>query len=203
METVAEVNKYSRARLDDRQVTELIGIARGLIADDFLSDPEIEFLHKWLAASAVVTTNPLIGMVEERLTMVLDDGIVDEDERRDLFDLLKRLTANDFELGEVLRSTELPLCTPKPHIEFEHKRFCFTGTFAFGSRNECSAEVTSRGGTAGGLTKKTDFLVIGEYATESWAQSSWGRKVESAVSNRDAGLPVRIVSEAHWRTSLY
>ncbi len=43
---LSEHNKYSRARLDDRQVTELIGIARGVLADDALFDEEIAFLYK-------------------------------------------------------------------------------------------------------------------------------------------------------------
>ncbi|MCB1343353.1 MAG: BRCT domain-containing protein [Pseudooceanicola sp.] len=193
---------YNQARLDDRQVTELIGIARGLIVDGHLSDTEIHFLRGWLAANEGVTGNPLIGLLVDRIETVMADGVIDEDERRELHETLTEMTANDFEVGEALKATTLPLCRPAPDIAHPGKRFCFTGTFTFGKRNECEAAASERGGAVGSLTQKTDFLVIGEYATDSWAQSSFGRKIEKAVAMREAGVPIHIVSEAHWRKFL-
>ena len=49
---------------------------------------------------------------------------------------------------------------------------------------------------------KTDYLVIGSYATDSWAHSSWGRKIEKAVEMTNKGHPVKIISEEHWSKSL-
>lgn len=198
----AMLNTYSGARLNDRQVTELIGIARALVVDNHLSDDEIHFLQKWLAANEGITANPMIALLVARIEETLKDGVIDEDERADLHDTLNRLTANDFEIGEVLKATTLPLNDPAPDIDFDGRRFCFTGTFTFGKRNDCECAVTDRGGSAGNLTQKTNFLVIGEYATDSWAQSSFGRKIEKAIEMRDRGIPVRIVSEAHWRRYL-
>jgi len=54
------------------------------------------------------------------------------------------------------------------------------------------------GAKAGSLSKKTNYLVVGIYATESWAHSSFGRKIEKAVAMQDEGLGVQIVSEEHW-----
>lgn len=197
-----DYTQYAHHRLNDRQVTELIGIARGLLIDGHLSDDEIHFLHRWLAANETITGNPLIATLVQRVEETLADGVIDEDERADLHDTLNRLTANDFELGEVLKSTTLPLCDPAPDILFAARRFCFTGTFTFGKRKDCEAAVADRGATTGTLTQKTDFLVIGEYASDAWIHSSYGRKIEKAVDMRDRGFPVRIVSEAHWRRYL-
>ncbi len=36
------------------------------------------------------------------------------------------------------------------------------------------------------------------YATESWAQSAFGRKIEKAAEMRAGGHAIRIVGEAHW-----
>jgi NAD-dependent DNA ligase len=198
----ARRGKYRGHELADRQTTQLIGIAQGLIADNKLNDAEIHFLHKWLAANDAVKGNALISMLVGRIEEILADGVIDDDERTDLHTTIAKLTANDFELGEVIKSTTLPLCDPAPEILFEGRQFCFTGTFVFGRRKKCEAETINRGGQTGALTQKTDFLVIGEYATEAWRQETFGRKIEKAVLMRDSGIPIAIVSEAHWRQAL-
>lgn len=188
--------------LDGRQVSEVIGLARGIIADDKVNDKEAEYLYKWLAAQKNVSNNPLVNRLFERVDEIFSDAVVDDDERADLFDILNRLTASDFEVGELLKSTTLPLCEPAPDIEFDGNRFCFTGTFVFGQRKDCVKAVAERGGVEGSLVQSTDFLVIGEYATDSWKHSSFGRKIEKAVGWRENGIPISIVSEAHWRSFL-
>jgi NAD-dependent DNA ligase len=101
-------------------------------------------------------------------------------------------------LGEVLKSASIPLCDPPPSLSFAHQRYCFTGTFNFGPRKDCEAAVTALGAQAGGLTQKTNVLVVGIYATESWKHSSFGNKIMKACEFRDQGLPICIVSEPHW-----
>jgi len=53
-------------------------------------------------------------------------------------------------------------------------------------------------GSCAGLSQKTNVLVIGVYATESWKHSSFGNKILKTSEWRDAGLPIAIVSEKHW-----
>jgi NAD-dependent DNA ligase len=198
----ARRGKFLSHEISDRQTTQLIGLAQGVIADGRLDDAEIHFLHKWLVANEAVKSNPLASALVARIEEILADGVIDEDERSDLHDTLSKLTADDFELGEVIKSTSLPLCQPPPRVDFSGRRFCFTGTFVFGRRKECEAVVAELGAIAGTLTQKTDFLVIGEYATESWRQETFGRKIEKAAGMRDDGIPIAIVSEAHWRKAL-
>ena len=193
-------NQLRRPQLDERQIDELIGIARGVLADGYLDDREITFLQKWLVANQHITKNALVSTLQTRITDVLSDGIVDPDERADLFSTLSSLCREDFELGEALKSTSLPFCEPIPKISFQGMHYCFTGTFVFGSRSECNLAVTEQGADVGNLTQKTNFLVIGEYATDSWKHSSYGRKIEKAVIYRDSkGLPISIISEKTWR----
>ena len=197
-----DLKRFSTSRLDDRQTSELIGIARGVLADGKLCDVEIEFLYKWLVANEQVSLNPVVSVLYKRVSEILSNGIVNEDERQELFDTLTQLTGNDFVVGEILKATTLPLDDPAPDVTFLNKHFCFTGTFVFGSRRECEAAVESKGGSSGGLAHKTDFLVIGEYATDSWQQSSFGRKIERAIDLKGEGFPVAIISEPHWRKFL-
>jgi NAD-dependent DNA ligase len=132
----------------------------------------------------------------------LADGIVDELEMSELLDTLSRFSDGDFELGETLKATSLPLCSPAPSLSFSGQNYCFTGTFNYGQRKHCEQAVTARGATAGGLSSKTNVLVIGVYATDSWKHSSFGNKILNACEYRDRGQPISIVSEEHWAKHL-
>jgi NAD-dependent DNA ligase len=124
---------------------------------------------------------------------MLADGVIDDDEKLELLDTLNGFSSRDFELGEVLKATSLPLCDPPPSLSFAHQRYCFTGTFNFGQRKECEATLTVLGAPAGGLTQKTNVLVVGVYATESWKHSSFGNKIMKACEFRDLGLPILLL----------
>lgn len=192
------LNQLGGERISNRQIDELVGIARGLAADGVINQAEVEFLQKWLAANVEISSQPIIRTLYQRVGEVLADGVADETERRELLETLSALADRDFELGEVLKATSLPLCDPAPVLSFPGRRYCFTGTFNFGSRKQCEEAVRSRGAETGSLTKSTDVLVIGLYATESWKHSSFGNKILKACEYRDAGEPIAIVSERHW-----
>jgi len=185
-------------RITDRQVDELVGLARGVAADGALNQAEVEFLQKWLAVNASISGQPLIRRLYERINGILADGVADEDERRELLETLNSFSSRDFELGEVLKSSTLPLCDPAPYLLFAGRRYCFTGTFSYGGRRDCEEAVIERGGMTGSLTQKTNVLVVGGYATESWKHSAFGTKIIKAVDMREVGIPISIVSEAHW-----
>jgi len=189
---------FSRARLDDRLVNELIGLSHGIIADGAVNQREAEYLQKWLVANVGVSDNPIVANLLHRVNDMLRDCVLDPEESAELLETLRRFSGGDFELGELLKSTSLPLDSPPPEISFDQTKFCFTGTFAFGSRRDCEDAVERLGASAGSLAMKTDYLVVGTYATESWIHSSYGRKIERAVEMKQEGSPISIVGEPHW-----
>ncbi len=128
----ARYNRLGGPRISSRQIDELIGIARGVAADGTLNQGEIEFLQKWLAANAEISDQPVVRVLYQRINEILSDGVVDADECRELLDTLNSFSSRDFELGEVLKSTTLPLCDPAPKLTFIGTAYCFTGTFNFG-----------------------------------------------------------------------
>lgn len=200
IQDAARDGRFLRSNIGDRQVTELIGVARGLVADGELNDSEIEFLHRWLVANDAAQANPMIGLLLERIRDIFSDGYVDESERSDLTDLLVQLTGNDFEIGEVLKATSLPITEPAPNLDFEGRTFCFTGTFGYGKRAQCEAAVQQYGAICSSqITRSTHYLVIGQYATAAWQHSSFGRKIEQALALQAQGVPIAIVAEHHWR----
>lgn len=189
---------YGKARINDRQINELIGLAHGLIADGDVNLPEAEYLQKWLVANREASENPVTANLLCRVNAMLSDGVLDPEESKELHETLRKFSGGNFELGELQKSCELPLDTPAPEINCVGNSFCFTGTFAFGTRKDCEAAVTRLGGRFGPLSQKTNFLVVGVYATESWKHSSYGLKIEKAVNMKHEGIPICIIGETHW-----
>lgn len=197
-----QLNRLGDDRITSRQIDELVGLARGVAADGDLNQAEVEFLQKWLAANVAVSQQPLIRTLYQRINDVLADGVLDQEEKGILLETLNSFSSRDFELGEVLKSSTLPLCDPAPSLSFDGRTYCFTGTFIYGQRKHCEQAVTDRGGVCGSLNRKTEILVVGAYATESWKHSAFGNKIMQASEWRDEGRPIAIVSEEHWALHL-
>lgn len=195
-------NSVGGERIASRQIDELLGLCRGLAADGVINQGEVEFLQTWLAANRAISDQPLIHTLYDRMASIMADGVASKEECEELLATMRDLTRPDVELGEVLKATSLPLCDPAPTLAFPGKRYCFTGTFAYGKRKQCEAAIVEREGLVGSLTQKTDVLVVGLYATESWKHSAFGNKILQAVDWRSAGFPISIVSETHWRAHL-
>lgn len=62
--------------------------------------------------------------------------------------------------------------------------------------------MTQRGGAIASVSKKLDYLVIGEIGSRDWIHSTHGRKIEKAVELRNGGARLAIVSERHWQAGL-
>ena len=197
---MADHTHYRRTqrRLADRLKAELLGMGRGLIADGKVNQDEAEALLAFLEAQADVPQEPLALDLREQVRGMLTDGVLDEAESARLYDTLSQLVGGEQALGECLRATTRPLDDPVPTVEFEGRKFCLTGKFVDGSkgRKDCKAHIEARGGTIQTtVSGKTDYLVIGEYASPAWQQSSYGCKIEKAVKLKAAGKAVKIISE--------
>ena len=99
-------------------------------------------------------------------------------------------------------STALPLTDPPPPVSFDGRVFCFTGKFYSGSRNWCEQQVVTRGAAVGSVSRKLDFLVIGEIGSRDWIHSTHGRKIEKAIEINSTGGEIAIVAEQHWHEQL-
>lgn len=187
-------------RLLKRSCESLIGLCRGMLADGYLADEEILFLKNWLDENDLLAVTWPGEIIYKRISQVLADGTIDDDERKYLIKTLDSLiggTMQETGATEGL-STNLPV-EDVAAIDFDGRLFCFTGTFLFGTRTACHKATEFAGGiVANGITKKLDYLVIGTNTTGSWANTSFGRKIEKAVDYRSSGLPLAIVSEACW-----
>ena len=132
-------------RIEDRGISELIGIARGLVADDVVNELEADFLIRWLKENEHLTCWPF-DVLNKRVRAMLADGVIDAEERQDLLELLRDLIGGKPAAGKAVNfASALPMTQPAPDIVFADKTFCFTGTFAFGQRKDCQAAVARLG----------------------------------------------------------
>jgi len=191
--------KFNQKSIDDRQIDTLIGLSKGLLADGHVNQAEAECLQTWLIQSRQTTNNPIIINLLGKIDRMLEDNFLDSDESAELFSLLRKITGESSLIGELAKTTSLPVDAPAPSVCFSDKKFLFTGTCVFGVRKDCQAAIEGLGGTnAKGVTKNLNYLVLGTYVTDSWIHESYGRKIEKAMQYRDEGVPISIITEEHW-----
>jgi BRCA1 C Terminus (BRCT) domain len=179
-------------RIADRRVDEFIGLCRSLAAKPFLAPADVHILEEWLEQNDPMANYELI----EEIVEAVEEAAMDDSEIPALHEILRAFVG-----GSDLRNplpTSLPLTNPLPSLSFSGQRFCFSGTFEFGTRTDCYKAVVVLGATVDAvISASTNVLVIGSKVTPSWKHSSYGNKILQAVT-----WNVPIVSEDHWRDEL-
>ncbi len=130
-----------------QSMDELLGLARGLIADQVLSDSEIGYLNGWLDKRDFVTSSFPGNVIHQRIREVLADGMVTEEERAHLVDTLKMLIEGRLE--DVTDGVDLSefWFDEVGRIDFHNTRFCLTGNFVYGPMAICKKAIEDRGGS--------------------------------------------------------
>lgn len=193
---------YLRDRLSD----ELLGICRGILMDGAVVDREIQSLAMWCHRNHAASRDWPGNVIVARLRRMLRDGLIDEDERRDLHLLLEDLT--NFRNGAQEPAADI-YTEPAPELVIIEQHFTLTGEFLYGPRKKVVEIIQLIGGSASStLTSKTDFLLVGGRATAAWIAADHGTKILEVLERnaraaksrrvRNPTRPIPIVSEAHW-----
>ena len=124
-----DFTKFNRKNIQDRQIDTLIGLSKGMSADGKINQAEAEFLQKWLVQNCQ-SENPIVMNLLSKVSEMLEDGVLDDDESAELLAILRSFSGEKVELGEVSKTSTLPICNPAPSIIFSGKNFLFTGTFS-------------------------------------------------------------------------
>jgi NAD-dependent DNA ligase len=187
----------------NRSLGALIGIAQGLICDRHLNDDEVAFLDQWLTANESIALCWPGDVIHSRVKSVLEDGVITDTERAYLIETLRQLIGGTLEeLGAERHVTEL-IFDDIPRVAFQGQRFCLTGEFVFAPRTVCAQAIETRGGTvAPSVNKKLNYLVVGGLGSPEWKHGSFGGKIERAMELKRDGMPIFIVHEDRWATSL-
>ena len=178
---------------------ELLGLARGLMADQELTDSEIHFLNEWLDERHSMTSSFPGNVIHERIKDVLEDGVVTEEERSHLVDTLNMLIEDRLEdLAEQVDLTELWF-DDVGLIDFNKARFCLTGNFVFGPEDVCKTAIEQRGGiVTPSVGDESHFLVVGGLGVDEWRSGGLGAEIELAMKLRATGKSVKIIPEDSW-----
>jgi putative phage-type endonuclease len=75
-----------------KTMSELIGVCRGLIADDRITTAEVMFLNSWLQDVGFIAEWPA-SEIAQTMERILEDGVVTKEEKEELKRLLQRVTA--------------------------------------------------------------------------------------------------------------
>lgn len=174
-------------RLTDRVLDELNGICRGVILDGIVTQGEAEALLAWLERQHYAKKYWPSNVLVERLQGVLEDGRLDTEEARDLYELIREIVGGNGDAYGPETAT-IPFDKPQPDIVFRHRRFVVTGRFASGTRKTVTGMIEELGGEIkGNVSLLVDYLVCGHFSSRDWIHSSMGRKIEAAMLLRDHG----------------
>lgn len=208
-ENVRTDSKYYNAITSDIQRLE--GILHGILADNKVTDAEIEGLSKWLFDNEQLRESYPFDELCSLVTAIMADGRIDNDERNmlkafitDFVDVKNIAAIDQKELQELKKHMTISgVCALDPEILWDNRLFCITGVFSKTNQSELASIITEKGGLfKEGLTLQTNYLVIGAAGNPCWAFSCYGRKVEKAVEMRKQGMPITIVNEVDFWDAL-
>lgn len=193
-------NYYYNTVTSDLQI--LQGICHGILADGVINDKEIYDLNQWLNENEHLNTFYPYDEIRSLVLSVLSDKKIDEEERVVLmayfnqFANLQNHEIQDKIHAETIDVNISGLCTSEPNVEFAGKTFCITGVLKRGNRENLHRDILRLGGIpTDNITKKTDYLIVGDNGNPAWAFSCYGRKVEKAINMRKEGHTIMLIHE--------
>lgn len=180
----------------------LQGIFHGILADGEVNDNEIYQLHQWLSENEHLNSYYPYDEIRSLVLSIVADKKIDEDERLVLTAFIKQFVElKDSETTEKINAYTADvnitgICAIDPEITFENKTFCITGILSRGTRTELQNAIKKKGGiSVNSISKKTDYLIIGDTNNACWSYSCYGRKVEKALDLRKSGHTIILVHE--------
>jgi hypothetical protein len=180
----------------------LQGICHGILADGIITDKEIYDLQNWLNENEHLNTYYPYDEIRSLIISVLSDNKIDEEEKTILMTYFNQfITIQDNEIKRKIKDSTIGvtisgLCTSEPDVVFEGKTFCITGVLQRGNRENLQRDIIKLGGIpSDSISKKTDYLIVGDNGNPAWAFSCYGRKVEKAINLRKEGHTIMLIHE--------
>lgn len=158
-------------------------ILKSISADGVLTSEEVMVLERWMTENQELEGNYPFDKVFRTVRQATQDGVLDAREKEELLDLFTRIT-------DPVGQTECGC------FDIRGKVFCLTGEFKAGGRSQVEAYFVAQGGIASkSVTKKTDYLIVGELGSDMWSSGNYGSKVKKAMELQEKGSAIVIVKE--------
>ncbi|HEY4341604.1 MAG TPA: BRCT domain-containing protein [Steroidobacteraceae bacterium] len=193
----------SERRVATRNMDELIGMCRMVLADSAVDDHEARFLLDWIEKNYLAASEWPGNILYPRLAAAMADGHLDPEEEAELLQVLAKVAGGPPAAAGPAVSGAVPYDDPPPTIAFPSNCFVLTGQFVYGPRTKITAVIESRGGhVASAVSKKCNYLVVGTFGSDEWLHSTHGTKIIKAIELKQDGTPIRILTERHWTDQL-
>ena len=174
---------YNFDKQVDRAIQELIGISGQIIYDGKIDETEIGYLKEWIVRQGPYLTKFPLTELNSIINNILEDNIVTEKERENLFSFLSNISPS-FEMNPTVEG----IFDLKPKIIFKSRRFLFTGDMLFGPREKAQEIVLDKGGSIEkSCTLKLNYLVVGSMGSEFWKYGRFGTKITKALELNKLG----------------
>lgn len=186
----------------------LQGILHGILADGKITKDELDGLRDWMSENEHLSSYYPYDEIYSLVATVLEDDVVSEDEENLLKVFFSQFVNASTEKLNITSETKDCLskhgiCALAPDITIADNLFCFTGKSTKCTRSEIAKLVENNGGKYHDtVTKKLNYLIIGNEGNSCWAFSCYGRKVEKAMEMRRKGANIVIVNEVDFWDSI-
>lgn len=178
-------------------IEELVGFLTGTASDGVLNDQEITAMSAWLEHNESVKEVWPASVIVMRLALILEDGIITDEERSDLLATVRQVTGTDTdEAGLSFEASTEVWEDSVESLDLAGSVFCLTGDFVSGDRDSVDTMLRCLGAeTNSSVNKSVDYLVIGTLASRDWLYTSHGRKIEKALLLKREGSAIKIITE--------
>ena len=136
----------SERRIATRNMDELLGMVRMVLADGVVDETEANFLLNWIENHFHAKDEWPGNILYERLAAAMADGHLDKDEESELLEVLGKVAGGPPSASGPSVSGAIPFDDPAPAIVFAEHRFALTGQFVFGPRSRVEKVIEERGG---------------------------------------------------------
>lgn len=188
----------------DREIAELVGLLKGIIADGVVNEEEVAGFRQWLSDHPSALERWPAKHLSSRLTDMLSDGIIDPDERTELHALFRATAIDGFDPARFGPWSALwDPATMQTRIRLDERPLAFTGAFAYGTRRDCAAAVVDRGGVVyDSVIDVPMTLVVGRSAPSVPGHARFEDELRRALEYRSNGTPITLMGEEHWVDAL-
>ena len=178
----------ARSTRSDRSlaIKELTDLLSRITEDGVLTANEVMEVITWLDKHQIFADQYPFNIASTALRIALADGVLVPEERLELCSLFK-------ELADPVSCEARPLT----EISIDGKLICLTGNFVHGSRSALEAVLSANGAIIKKtVSKKLDYLIVGEKGSDAWITQNYGTKVNRAKELQQQGADICILSEA-------
>lgn len=182
----------------------LLGLVRGILADNILNPKEILALNSWLGNHHELLHEWPANVIARRVEAVLADGVITQEETEDLKETLSRVLGWGFDGREQIHPW-VRLLSPGtlPEVIVPGRSFLLSGKFLYGPRGRCDALTLE----CGGLTDKKingalDYVVVGALTETTPPERQSSAMIAEAIALQSSGQDIKVVPEQAWYAAL-